>query len=163
MAQTTSTPTSEQKTRQLEVFWWLFTASIAFLVVLPILLNVKGFPFLWSNIAFIVAFITLTRYIFLLKYTWLARREVFKVIFFFLCIPILFFTIQEVNLFQTYLDENGVEALVGQQFPYTKRAALGKYVHSEMLLFGIGTILAGVIFPFRLLISVWRGRNTGKV
>lgn len=163
MEPTNTSPAARRKTLQLEVSWWLFTASIAFLVILPILLNVKGYPFLWSNVAFIVAFITLTRYVFLLKYTWIARREAMKVIFFFLCIPILFFTIQEVNLFQTYLDENGVEALVGQQFPYTKRAALGKYVHSEMLLFGIGTVIAGIVFPFRLLISVWRGRNTGKV
>lgn len=163
MDPTTTTQISRKKTQQLEISWWLFTASIAFLVVLPILLNVKGFPFLWSNIAFVVAFITLTRYVFLLKYTWLARREVFKIIIFFLCIPLLFFTIQEINLFQTYLDENGVEALVGQQYPYTKRTALGKYVHSEMLLFGIGSVIAGVVFPFRLLISVWRGRNTNKV
>lgn len=163
MDSTTTTQASQKKAVQLEIFWWLFTASIAFLVVLPILLNVQGFPFLWSNIAFVVAFITLTRYIFLLKYTWLARRETFKIIIFFLCLPVLFFSIQEINLFQTYLDENGVEALVGQQFPYTKRTALGKYVHSEILLFGIGTVIAGVVFPFRLLISVWRGRNTNKV
>lgn len=163
MDQTTTSQAARRKTLQLEVSWWLFTASIAFLVVLPILLNVQGYPFLWSNIAFVVVFITLTRYVFLLKYTWMARREVFKVILFFLCLPLLFFAIQEINLFQTYLDENGVEALVGQQFPYTKRAALGKYVHSEMLLFGIGTVIAGVVFPFRLLISVWRGRNNGKI
>jgi hypothetical protein len=159
-----STPQlSQQKSLQLEFFWWIFTGIMAFLVVVPILLNVKGYPFLWSNIIYVITFITLTRYIFLLKYTWLAYRETFKIIFFFLCIPLLFFAIQEINLFQTYLDENGIEALVGRQFPYDRRAALGKYVHSEMLLFGVGTVITGVIFPIRLLISIWRGRNTNKI
>jgi hypothetical protein len=86
-----------------------------------------------------------------------------KVVVVFLCIPIVFFAIQELNLFQTFLDENGVEALVGADIPLEKRNSLSKYIHSEMLLFAVGTIISGILLPFRLLLSVWRGRNTGGI
>ncbi|HKK75282.1 MAG TPA: hypothetical protein VJ953_09435 [Saprospiraceae bacterium] len=152
-----------KKTIELEIYWWLLAGLIAVLVVAPILLNTRTFPFYLSNILFIIAFLTLTRYIFLLRFTWFARKEIVKIVLFFLCIPIVFLAVQEVNLFQTFLDENGSEALVGKALPLEKRESLGKYIHSEMLLFGVGTIISGVVLPFRLILSIWRGRNTGGI
>jgi len=40
--------------------------------------------------------------------------------------------------------------------------AMREYVYNEFLLFGVGSLVATVILPFRLVISVWRSRNTGK-
>jgi hypothetical protein len=37
------------------------------------------------------------------------------------------------------------------------------YIRSEMLLFGVAGIISSVIFPFRMLMSVWRYRNQGRV
>jgi hypothetical protein len=151
------------KILELEVYWWLLAGLIAVLVVAPIMLNTTTFPFYLSNVLYVIAFLTLTRYIFLLPYTWFARKEIIKIVMVFLCIPIAFFAVQELNLFQTFLDENGTEALVGNGLPLKKRESLGKYIHSEILLFGVGTTVSSVIFPFRLILSIWRGRNTGGI
>lgn len=152
-----------RKAVELEIYWWLLSGLIAILVVAPIMLNTSIFPFYTSNLLFVIAFLNLTRYIFLLGYTWFARLEVVKIVLFFFCIPIVFLAIQEVNLFQTFLDENGADALVGADLPLEKRNSLSKYIHSEMLLFGVGTIISGILLPFRLILSVWRGRNTGGI
>jgi dipeptide/tripeptide permease len=152
-----------KKTLELEIYWWLFSGLVAALILVPVFLNTNTFAFYLSNLIFVIAFLTLARYIFLLPYTWIARKEMAKVVVVFLCIPIVFFAIQELNLFQTFLDENGVEALVGADIPLEKRNSLSKYIHSEMLLFAVGTIISGILLPFRLLLSVWRGRNTGGI
>lgn len=151
------------KSLELELYWWIISGIIAVLVVAPIYFNTGTFPFYLSNLLYVVAFITLTRYIFLLRFKWLAKIEWIKIVIVFLCIPIVFFAIQELNLFQTFLDENGVEALVGTDLPLEKRNSLTKYIHSEFLLFAVGSIISGVVLPFRLILSVWRGRNTGGI
>lgn len=152
-----------KKSVELEVYWWLLAGLIAVLMIAPVMLNTQIFPFYLSNILFVIAFLTLTRYIFLLRFTWFARKEMVKIVLFFLCIPTVFLAVQELNTFQTFLDENGAEALVGNGLALDKRQALGKYIHSEMLLFGVGTIISGVLLPFRLILSIWRGRNTGGI
>ncbi|MDX1940015.1 MAG: hypothetical protein SFU99_05650 [Saprospiraceae bacterium] len=66
------------------------------------------------------------------------------------------------NNFQTYLDYNGTEALLGQT-NIEVSSGLIRYTYNEMLLFAVGSIISSVIFPFRLAISLWRGRNRGTV
>jgi len=34
------------------------------------------------------------------------------------------------------------------------------YVRSEMLFFGVGSIIVAIIMPFRMVMSVWRTYNT---
>jgi len=150
------------KVLQLEIVWWIFTAVATLLVLYPILSSVGHYPFLTTNIVYVVTFITLSRYVFLLRHTFLAYRQSLKVILFFLCVPLVFFLVQELNAFQTFLDEEGPGAVLGN-LPHRKRDNLIKYVQSEMLLFGTGSIISGVLFPLRLLVSVWRYRNRGTV
>lgn len=147
---------------RLEFIWWTVTILLAVCILLPLRAYWNTYPFLWSNIIFILAFITITRYIFLLPYTFLAHRQGLKVFLFFLCIPMVFLLIQELNHFQLFLDYNGIEALLGR--PRQKLDdSLINYTYSEMLLFGVGSVISGIIFPFRLLLSVWRKRNKGTV
>lgn len=154
---------ADKKLRELEIYWWLLAVLLTVLVIAPIRLYTSLFPFYWSNALFVLAFLTLTRYTFLLRYTWFAQKEIVKIVLVFLCIPVVFLAIQELNLFQTFLDEKGVEALTGTDIPLQRRQSLGKYIHSEMFLFGVGTITSAVFLPFRLLLSIWRGRNTGGI
>lgn len=141
-----------------ELLWWFLTALVAAGVLLPVFTFSTGFPFYADNLIFIVTFITLSRYIFLLPHTFLAGRQYLKITLFFLSIPFIFFLVQQLNGFQTYLDENGQEALVGE-LSYEKTNAIAGYIRSEMLLFGVGSIISAVLFPIRMLISVWRRRN----
>ncbi|MCH2085417.1 MAG: hypothetical protein MK226_23745 [Saprospiraceae bacterium] len=141
-----------------ELLWWVLTLIILVVVLLPVYFSTIGYPFWNTNIIFIISFITLTRYIFLLKHTFLARQQLIKVILFFLCFPFAFYLIQEINSFQTFLDEEGATAIVGN---IPNAANMMIYVRSELLLFGVGSIIASLIFPFRIILSVWRNRNTG--
>lgn len=147
---------------QLELMWWLITLLVLAGVLLPIYLNIGNFPFYRLNIVVIICFITLFRHIFLLQHTFLAHREVWKIIIVFLCIPLVFYLVQELNYFQTYIDEQGVENLVGKR-PVDKQMQWVNFVQNEILLFGVGAVITAVILPFRLILSVWRGRNRGTV
>ncbi|NRB62152.1 MAG: hypothetical protein HRU40_03825 [Saprospiraceae bacterium] len=157
-----SNPVANQKIIQMEGLWWVLTVITAVAVILPVYFIVGMFPFLISNIIFVVAFITLSRYIFLLPYTFLAKRQVLKQVLIFICFPIIFFLIQELNSFQTFLDENGMKAILGT-LPLRKEQSLGAYLHAEMLLFAVGAIIAAILLPFRLGLSIWRTRNRGSV
>lgn len=156
-----ATPT-KASIRRLELLWWLITLLILAAVLLPIYIKVEGYPFYLLNSVYIIGFITLTRYIFFLPFTWLAHKEPWKVILFFLCIPFIFYLIQGINQFQIFLDEEGPEALI-KNLQGKTLSDLTTYIRSEMLLFGVGSIISGLIFPFRLLVSVWRKRNRNSV
>ena len=146
----------------LELLWWFVTIIIAVVVLFPIYTNLNSYKFYWINIIYIITFITVARYIFLLPYTFLAKIEFLKVIFIFLCLPAIFLLSQELNLFQNYIDKEGVDALVGN-LPYERRESMLAYIRNEMFFFGMGSIMSCIIFPLRLILSIWRGRNRGTV
>ena len=143
---------------RLELVWWLITAIIATMILGPILYKLPDYPFLWPNLAFVLVLITFTRYIFFLRYTFLAEWRNIKVAIIFACIFIAFLLIQEINLFQTFLDENGIEAIVGS-LPRTEQEPMMKFIRSEMLLFGVGAVITCGLLPLRLVVSIWRRWN----
>lgn len=57
------------------------------------------------------------------------------------------------------LDYDGAKALLGG----TPDERIINYTYNEVLLFGVGSVVAGIIFPLRLLLSVWRMKNRGTV
>lgn len=146
---------------QFELLWWIFTMAAALAVVMPIYFWAPTFPFFRDNVIFVVVFITLTRYIFFLEHSFWARRQVLKVAMIFVSVPLVFMLVQQLNTFQTFLDENGPEAVVGQMSLADTTNMIG-YVRGEVLLFSVGSIVAAVIFPFRLIVSVWRVINEKK-
>jgi hypothetical protein len=146
----------------LELTWWMITLLVTVAVLFPIYSSLPTYLFGWINIIYIVTFITVSRYIFLLQHTFLARIEYLKVILIFLCIPAIFLLSQELNIFQTYVDQEGVDALVGD-LPFDQRDAMISYIRNEMFFFGIGSIVSCVLLPMRLILSIWRVRNRGTV
>jgi hypothetical protein len=147
---------------KLEMIWWIFTIVLLVVVLFPIYNNINNYPFWGSNILFIVTFITLSRYVLLLRHTFLAKQQKLKVILFFLSIPIIFFLISQVHYFQTFLDEKGVESFLGEM-NLTDRNRIAGFIRTEMLFFGIGSVVIAIIFPFRMLGSVWLLKNRGRV
>lgn len=138
----------------LELLWWALTGLFTLLVTLPILLSPVYFPFWTNNILFVLTFVTTTRYLFLLRFTWMAHLIRIKVVLFFLAIPFVFFLIQEVHAFQVFLDERGMEVIVGK-LSLERQDSMMAYIRSEYLLFGTGAIVGSIALPFRLLQSVW--------
>lgn len=147
---------------RLEGLWILVTVLLVALIMAPIALNLQGYPFWITNIIFIVTFITVARHIFLLQFSFLARKEWVKLVVIFVFIPVVFLLVQELTGFQTFLDEEGMEAIVGNM-PLAQQEMMMTYVRSEMVFFGVGSIISCVILPFRLALSIWLLRNRGRV
>ena len=146
----------------LEATWWGVTILLTLLILFPILHKTNAFPLTLINSIAIVAFITIFRYTFFLKYTYLAHLKYLKIVLIFLSIPIIFNLINNLNYFISYLDELSYEAFLGHLNANT-RNSLETYIRSEMLLFSVGSIIAAILLPFRLIVSLWRQRNRGTV
>lgn len=151
----------------MEVMWWLITAVVIWIVTKPLWNTYEKHDFIYDSIVNIVVFITFSRYIFLLKYTFLAKFQVAKFIIIFACIPLGFYLIQEFFAFQDFLDKEGT-AYFQSFFPLyidsNKLYSIIDYTTKEISFFGIGAIITTIILPFRLLISFWRVyNNTGTV
>lgn len=152
----------------LELMGWIITAVLLVVVLLPIIKAYKDFPFWGMNILFIVVFVTFTRYIFLLKHTFFARKWFIKFVIAMACIPFTFFLVSNLYDVQAFLDEEGLYALAKPEMlksplPELELKSLVDYVRRELFFFGTGSIVATVILPFRMVISVWRVRNRGTV
>jgi hypothetical protein len=156
---TTSTPPARQLW-SLELIWWICTFILVLLILFPIYNRGLAYPFYHYNVVAIVAFITFTRYIFLLDHTPFARSQLTKAALIFLIIPVLFFIGQGINYLQTYLDENGPEVLVGL-LPKEEQESVLSYIRSQMFFFGVGAIVAGLAIPIRMIASIWQQHNRG--
>jgi hypothetical protein len=142
----------------LELMWWLFTAVVCLLIMLPIWQSIPNYPFLTINLVAIITFITFTRYIFLLHLTFLSGLMWLKIILSLASIPWIFYLVSNINYFQTYLDEYGVLSFMEHLNPQSIDT-LSRYIHSELLLFSVGSVIVSTLLPFRLIQSVWRQYN----
>lgn len=147
---------------KLELLWWVFTLVVIAAVLIPILSSIEHYPFTKINILFVVVFITLARYIFLLRHTFLAKKQKLKAALIFLSIPFIFYLIGELYSFQTYLDEKGVEAFLGGDISIEKRNQLASFIRNQMMFFGAGAVITAFMFPFRMVMSIWTFRNRGR-
>ncbi len=141
----------------LELIWWVITGLVTTVILLPILKNTIDYPFLKINVFFIITLLTFFRYVFFLRFTFLKRLRWAKFILVFISIPLIFMLVNYLNHFLAYLDENSFDSfLIGRADPH-----LAGYIKSEMLLFGVGSVIISVILPFRMILSLWRQHNRG--
>lgn len=146
----------------LELLWWIVTAIVVFAVLYPIQKAMHVWPFQTWNIVFVVTLITLTRTIFLLPHTFLAKRQEVKVFLILAMFPFVFYLIGGFNGFLTYVEENTFETLTGH-LPAADKKSIENYLWNEMLFFGAGSIIAAPVLAGRLFLSIWRLRNRGTV
>lgn len=146
----------------LELLWWVITAIVVWAVLQPIRKAMHVWPFMGWNIAFIVVLITLARYTFLLKHTFLAKRQALKVACILLMVPLTFALINGLHGFLNYIEEKTWDTLTGHLPPLDKKA-IENYIWGQMLFFGAGSIIAAPVMAARLLLSVWRTHNRGTV
>jgi hypothetical protein len=64
--------------------------------------------------------------------------------------------------FHNFLEERGLQTLV-THLHVTKQTSVINYIKSEMIFFGVASIIAGLILPIRMIVSLWRMRNRGTV
>ena len=144
----------------LEMTFWLVTALVTAGVLYPIYRVAPDYPFWTYNIAFILVFITATRYAFLVKHTWLAFRIPPKLLLMVLCIPGTFLLIEGINYFQTWLDENTFDSFLGH-LSLERQETMTRYIRSQMIFFGTAAIIGTVTLFLRMLLSIWRNKNRG--
>ncbi len=141
-----------------ESIWWIITAVVIYAVLHPIYKAMHVWPLLFWNIIFIVALITMARYIFLLPFTFLARKQVLKVAIILALFPITFALVNGLNIFLAYVEENTWETLTGH-LPASQKRSIEDYLWTEMIFFGIGSIIAAPALAVRLFISIWKQHN----
>jgi len=144
----------------LELLWWIVTATLSVAIILP-MVSAGNYHFLWQNIFLVAVFITITRYIFFLEHTFLSKLEWLKAVLILAAPIVIFLIVQEINRFQTFLDEYGWEKIIDSGAAATQ-TGLSKYIYSEMLFFGVGAAISTFILPIRMIVSIWRMRNLGK-
>lgn len=149
---------SKQLYFRLELVWWAISLIVAVLVVGPIYLQLGEYPFLWDNVIFIIAFITFSRLIFLLKYSLIADKRNLKVGIIFLCVIMAFLLIQKLNGFQLFLDEDRMTPLL-EGLAMEDRKSMYSYIKTQMMFFGVGSVISCILLPFRLVLSIWRRWN----
>ena len=148
---------------QVEILSWLITFLLVVLILLPVYQGYGNkYPFYTFNILFIILFITLSRYIFLLRHAPFSHNKWVKGILFFACIPLLLFMTEGLYDFQRFLDEIGLQEL--SENPISASASnIAKYTRYQYIFFASGTLITLVLFPLRMVISVWRQYKKGTV
>lgn len=146
----------------LELLWWIITLIVLVIVLLPIYTTADFYPFYKYNILFVIVFITLTRYIFFLKHTFLAHRMYLKAAVGFVFIPFTFYLIKGLQEFQVYNDEIGLQEFYST-LDFAKQKMMMKYNRAEYFLFGTGSVITAILFPMRMILSIWRNYNKGTV
>ena len=147
---------------QLEIIWWFFTFLLALLVMLPIMRSVPYYKFFTENVVFVVVFVTFTRYIFLLKHSFLAHMKWVKMIIIATSVIVIFMLVLSIGDYSSFLKEEGQQKMV-EHLPFKRQTQLLKYMRNEMLFFGVGAVIAAIVLPLRMVVSLWRVRNRGTV
>ena len=153
----------ENKTKlsiRLELTWWIVTTVVLLGVLFPIYQTKSEFPFWLLNSVFIIVFVTISRYIFLLKHTFLASLQWLKIIVAILSIPLFLYLLDEFSFFRSIADEIGLEEIFNH-LSLESQTRMANYVKQEMLFFGSASILSTFLLPIRMVISFWRTHNRG--
>lgn len=145
-----------------ELLWWIVTLIVIVIVLIPIRENAPTFPFFFENALLIAVFITFTRYIFFLPITFLARMKWIKVAIIAGAAIFFFIVSNALSDFRNFVDEKGLQTLV-DHLHVTKQTSIINYIKNEMIFFGVGSIITGILLPIRMIISLWRMRNKGTV
>jgi glucan phosphoethanolaminetransferase (alkaline phosphatase superfamily) len=142
----------------IEVISLLMTAIVVAVVMYPIWTQFPEYKFNGTNIVYILAFVTFTRYTFLLRYTLIASAQNVKIGFILLTLIIILGLVTQIQDFNVWIDAGDPDRLM-PNVPQSKRDALLKYIKSEFMFFAVGAIVASVFLSARLMMSVWRTRN----
>jgi len=142
---------------------WIISLVITAIVIIPIYTQIGDqYQFYFENIAFILIFLTFSRYIFLTKHHWFSHKDWVKVIFIFGVIPVLLYIVDNLWDFQRFIDEDSIRSIMGN-IEADDQTSLAKYIRAQMTFFGAAAFIASIVLPLRMINSMWRVRHRGKV
>lgn len=143
-----------------ETIWWAFTLVLTGLLLLPIYTQIPDFPFFVANAVYIIVAITLTRYFFFLKISWLRDHLLIQGVLSLLLIPLIFWMVQYFNGFIRFFDAYGPDALV-KELPKDTASMMKGYLQAEYRFFGVWAIIGALLTPIRMLYNVWSRYRAG--
>ncbi len=143
---------------KLEFLFLLLGACLAGFLVLPIVHARIDFPFIWYNVIFSFAAVILFKHVFLLHHTWLNHFQKLKIALIPLSVPIIFTFIRMLNGFTTHIDEVAIADSFAH-LPIERRQFFTAYIKTEYIAVAVTAIAGAILFPFRLLINIWREVN----
>jgi len=79
-----------------------------------------------------------------------------------ICLPLFAYIVQSIHNFQSFIDENGIAALL-PDLDFEEQGRMAEFIQTEYIFFGVGAIIAIIVLFFRLIISIWRFRNKGTI
>ena len=153
----------------MELIWCFFTGVAAFFIVQPLWKDFKDYFFIHQLIIYIIVFITFSRYIFFLKFTFLADAQKTKILLIFLAFPLFFYLLAsffELRSFMDRLSEGMLEyeSYFRDGISDEQRFIAVNYLAKQYTFFGVSAIISVTVAPFRLILSIWRVYNqTGIV
>ena len=146
-----------------EILFVLGTLTIAALLLLPVYHEFgSNYQFYRSNFSFIFIFLMLSRYIFLLKYAPFSHTKWLKVLFIFACIPLFLYLLDGFYNFQRFLDEVGLQEILLDKSSESAYEVC-RYTRAQYLFFAAGGLITMILFPIRMVVSLWRQANKGTV
>lgn len=162
---------SKQRTSKffMELLWWAVTAIAAWMATRPFWKYFDNDEYLIELTVYIVVLITVARYLFLLKYTFLARLQALKFILIFASIPLALWGVNEFFDFRDFYETQSEGMIENQSYfeeglTFSKRYEVLQHLMPIYSFFAWGAIITLFMMPFRLLVSYWRVYNkTGTV
>lgn len=148
------------KKLQYELLSLLFAIVFCVLIMFPIYLKTGPYYiFYLSNILAILAFITFTRYLFLLKFSPFARSRWGRGILMAVSAVLFVFLLLSLMAFLRYFDEEGTVGFFrGSQdmddYKYSK------YIKLQYIFFVVSALVTSFLMPIRMIMSYWRTTNT---
>jgi len=153
----------------MEAAWWLITMVVVWMVTNPLWNDFVDNTYINKLILYIIVLITYTRYLFLLKYTFLAHFQAMKFILIFISLPFVFYLINGFFAYRDFLDRQNQGMIEYNSYFRVGITSAEKYETLTYLskmysFFAISAIIVVVYSPFKLLVSFWRVYNkTGRV
>ncbi len=143
---------------RLELLFLLLAAVLTAVILLPIRQAGIEFPFYAKNMILIFVSVMWIKHIFLLKHSWINQFQKLKIALIPLSIPFIIALARMLNSFTAYIDEIALADLM-LELPYEEQKFLIRYIRIEYVTVGVTAIVAAIILPFKLMISVWREVN----
>ncbi|TVR84368.1 MAG: hypothetical protein EA409_01135 [Saprospirales bacterium] len=142
----------------MEGIWWIFSIVLVYAIMHPIIHAIEEYPFTTLNISLILLFFHYSRHVILLNYNILKVSFWWKVALALITPAILFYMAGRFGYFQTFMDEHSMSELM-PELSYQRQIDLNKYIKNQMIFFSSGTIIAGILFVLRMVLSLWRQTN----
>lgn len=145
----------------LRLTFLLLTAILGGIILVPIMLEYQNFPYLGSNILFIILCGYMAFLLFFPKRSWMARNKWSKIIFV-LLLPLLFFSMYNtITEFNFYLDRNMIRDDLAH-LKFRRQDWLSNYVRNEYLFTGIFAIISTVLVGLNFIRLIWIQINKNK-